>query len=95
MRHILVMLLLPLAAFGFEFKNILFGGSDEDQHTAFGVRESRRTPLPVLDACDGYVCQQPNGAVCVDRPIDCPCPHPLDHKQAAGDDWYACVRTGL
>ncbi|KAI9498444.1 hypothetical protein BDB00DRAFT_800347 [Zychaea mexicana] len=118
MRSIVVLLLaivvmLPMATWAFEFKNILFGGSSsgnediaEQQDRSFGVPEQRRPqrqPVSSLENCKGYVChhqQQQQAAeaavagVCVQEPIDCPCPHPLETKQRVGE-WYACVRTGL
>ncbi|KAI9262314.1 hypothetical protein BDA99DRAFT_560163 [Phascolomyces articulosus] len=60
-----------------------------------------------VEDCKGYICEsslittttnmgqeQEQDIIiqCVDKPIDCPCPHPLENKQYIGD-WYACVRT--
>lgn len=39
--------------------------------------------------CRGYYCEETD--VCVEKPIDCPCPYPLDTKCLRGD-WFVCYR---
>ncbi|KAI7849627.1 hypothetical protein BDC45DRAFT_573681 [Circinella umbellata] len=110
-------LLLPMVTFAFDFKNIIFGGNNDDESNVpqdgiFGnpeLKRQRRQPIPsFLEDCKGYICQssipiitktnqeeeQQEDILCVEKPIDCPCSHPLEKKSYMGE-WYTCVRTGL
>ncbi|KAK3819470.1 MAG: hypothetical protein J3R72DRAFT_529228 [Linnemannia gamsii] len=40
-------------------------------------------------SCKGYYCEE--AQVCVDRPIQCPCPYDSDTKCLRGE-WYVCYR---
>ncbi|KAK5801796.1 hypothetical protein F5H01DRAFT_354677 [Linnemannia elongata] len=53
-----------------------------------GAGTESRQILPGSD-CKGYYCAETD--TCVDRPLNCPCPHVLDTK-CFRSDWFVCFR---
>ncbi|KAF9085935.1 hypothetical protein BGX29_001685 [Mortierella sp. GBA35] len=63
-----------------------FGGSHQGDYDPSDDPEAQSTDG---SACRGYFCEE--NQVCVDRPIQCPCPYETDTKCLRGD-WYVCYR---
>ncbi|KAF8945191.1 hypothetical protein BGZ47_003108 [Haplosporangium gracile] len=64
-----------------------FGGGSQQQ--ADPEDEPEATTSSDGSACKGYYCEETQ--VCVDRPVQCPCPYDTDTKCFRGD-WYICHR---
>lgn len=69
-----------------------YNNYDTQQADTFGAYDEygagARQVVPGAE-CKGYYCAETD--TCVDRPINCPCPHILDTK-CFRSDWFVCFR---
>ncbi|KAK3833388.1 MAG: hypothetical protein JOS17DRAFT_740356 [Linnemannia elongata] len=69
-----------------------YNNYDTQQADSFGAYDEygagTRQVVPGSE-CKGYYCAETD--TCVDRPINCPCPHILDTK-CFRSDWFVCFR---
>ncbi|KAG0284711.1 hypothetical protein BGZ96_010951 [Linnemannia gamsii] len=64
-----------------------FGGGSQQE--ADPEDDSEENSSGDASACKGYYCEETQ--VCVDRPVQCPCPYYTDTKCLRGE-WYICYR---
>ncbi|KAK3831817.1 MAG: hypothetical protein JOS17DRAFT_744413 [Linnemannia elongata] len=69
------------------FDDFFGGGSAQQQ--ADSEDDSEESSYSDASACKGYYCEETQ--VCVDRPVQCPCPYDTDTKCLRGE-WYVCYR---
>ncbi|OAQ26219.1 hypothetical protein K457DRAFT_34653 [Linnemannia elongata AG-77] len=69
------------------FDDFFGGGSAQQQDDS--EDDSEEFPSSDASACKGYYCEETQ--VCVDRPVQCPCPYDTDTKCLRGE-WYVCYR---
>ncbi|KAI0048045.1 hypothetical protein FA95DRAFT_1491541 [Auriscalpium vulgare] len=82
----------------FQFFNGMFGGQQQQHHQQQPAGGSQWASYADNVPCSNYLCQ--DTMTCVNRPVDCPCPHVHDvkcivaDKQEDGDGTAICVRGG-
>ncbi|KAI0065853.1 hypothetical protein BV25DRAFT_1798176 [Artomyces pyxidatus] len=86
---------MSLASAQFQFFNGMFGQQQQQQPSGGAQWANYADSVP----CSNYLCQ--DTMTCVERPVDCPCPHVHDVKcvvpdaQEDGDGTRLCIRGAI